>query len=113
MLDKLLGNELTTNLKQVLTESTEKYQCELCDNTEFDYKNENLLMKHYFEVHGTIPQMFDNLPKYFCDHCPKLLTSEQALKSHVKYNHSSDPKPKKIKNKILIQVWPNNKISVK
>ena len=40
-------------------------------------------MKHYFEVHGTIPQMFQNLPKFFCDHCPKLLTSEQALKSHV------------------------------
>ena len=60
-----------------MAESTEKYQCEQCE-TDFDYKNENLMMKHYFEVHGTIPQKFENIPKYFCDHCPKLLTSEQA-----------------------------------
>jgi len=93
---------LTHTTKKVLAESTEKYQCEQCE-TDFDYKNENLMMKHYFEVHGTIPQKFENIPKYFCDHCPKLLTSEQALKSHVKYNHSTGPKKLKIKNKILIQ----------
>ena len=68
---------LTHTVKKVLAESTEKYQCEQCE-TDFDYKNENLMMKHYFEVHGTIPQKFENLHKYFCDHCPKLLTSEQA-----------------------------------
>ena len=60
----------------------------LCDkcNQKFDYPSDYI--KHYQDMHGSLPPEYKDKETFVCDQCPRVFITKNHLGAHIERVHS-------------------------